>query len=103
MAKIVVCGYMIRHPVAGNLLAYFQYILGLCRLGHEVVYLEESGWPRSCYDPQTHMHSDDPAAGLRATRELLVACDLRAPVYYVHRESGQVAGGSPAAVEAVLE
>ena len=30
---------MIRHPVAGNLLAYFHYLLGLCRLGHEVFYI----------------------------------------------------------------
>ena len=42
MGRIIVCGYMIRHPVAGNLLAYFHYVLGLHRLGHEVVYLEEN-------------------------------------------------------------
>jgi hypothetical protein len=45
MRCIIVCGYMIRHPVAGNLLAYFHYVLGLHRLGYKVVYLEESGGP----------------------------------------------------------
>ena len=103
MARIVVCGYMIRHPVAGNLLAYFQYILGLCRLGHHVVYLEESGWPRSCYDPERQIYSDDPTAGLRATRALFAASHLTVPVYYVNRASGQACGGSRAAVEAALE
>ena len=103
MARIVVCGYMIRHPVAGNMLAYFQYILGLCRLGHQVVYVEESGWPRSCYDPQTQRYGDDPAAGLRATRALFAACGLSVPVYYVNRASGQAVEGSRAAVEAALE
>ncbi|MDQ5854681.1 MAG: hypothetical protein M3380_21940, partial [Chloroflexota bacterium] len=65
MARIVVCGFMVRYPVAGNLLAYFHYVLGLHRLGHEVLYLEESGWPYSCYDPVTHDYGDDPHTGLR--------------------------------------
>ena len=51
MARIVVAGYSIRHPLAGNLIAILHHLLGLHLLGHEVFYVEESGWERSCYDP----------------------------------------------------
>ena len=40
MARVIVCGYMIRHPVAGVMLAYFHYVLGLHR-ALEVVLTEK--------------------------------------------------------------
>jgi hypothetical protein len=92
VARIIVCGYMIRHPLAGNVLAYFHYVLGLERLGHEVLYLEESGWPRACYDPVSREYGDDPHAGLRVVRALLGDYGVKAPVCYVNRESGKVEG-----------
>jgi hypothetical protein len=64
MARIVVCGYMVRHPLVGNVLAYFQYVLGLHRLGHQVLYLEESGWSDSCCAPVERDYGDGLRAGL---------------------------------------
>ena len=83
---------MIRHPVAGNLLAYFHYLLGLHRLGHEVTYLEESGWANACYNPATGGYGDDPGAGLRAVAVLLAEHGAEAPVCYVNQETGLVHG-----------
>src|SRR5688572_6196237 len=60
MARVVVAGYMLRLPFAGNVLAFFQYVLGLSRLGHSVVYVEESGWPYSSYDVVTSSWVDFP-------------------------------------------
>ena len=94
MARIVVCGYMARHPVAGNLLAFFQYVLGFHRLGHEVVYLEESGWPYSCYDPDTQHWVDHPVTGLKIVREMIDSLCVRIPVVYVNRDTGHVDGAS---------
>jgi hypothetical protein len=94
MARIVVCGYMVRHPVAGNLLAYFHYALGFHRLGHEVIYLEESGWPFSCYDPETCHWYDHPYKGLRIVRALFAAHDAPIPVIYMNRKTGDVDGAS---------
>jgi hypothetical protein len=91
-SKVVVCGYMIRSPLAGMMLAYFHYLVGLHRLGHEVVYLEESGWPRSCYNPINHEHTDDPGIGLRTVRSMMARFQLKIPVYYVDRESGAIYG-----------
>jgi hypothetical protein len=92
VARIVVSGYMIRHPVAGNLLAYFHYLLGLHRLGHQVAYVEESGWSGACYDPVAGDFGDDPGPGLRAVRALLDAHGVTAPACYVDQETGRVHG-----------
>jgi hypothetical protein len=78
---------MVRFPVGGNILAFFSYVLGLCRLGHQVVYLEESGWPRSCYDPASGQWHDDPSAGLKLVRSLMSEYDLHVPVLYLDRDS----------------
>jgi hypothetical protein len=51
--RIVVTGLIGSIPLAGLTLHYLQYILGLHQLGHDVLYLEDTGtW---YYDP----HSDD--------------------------------------------
>jgi hypothetical protein len=102
MARIVVTGYMIRHPVAGNIYAYFHYVLGLARLGHEVVYLEESGWPSACFDPEAGEMTDRPDAGLRAVHALLEQHGTSVSVYYVDRDQGAVYGGGWADVRDAL-
>jgi hypothetical protein len=100
--RIVVTGYMVRHPVAGNVLAFFQYLVGLRRLGYEVVYLEESGWPYSCYDPETHHWVDHPTAGLRLVRALVSEHAPGVQVLYVNRGSGEVDGATWDEVKRVL-
>jgi hypothetical protein len=102
MARIVICGYMVRHPVAGNVLAFFQYVLGFARLGHEVAYLEESGWPYSCYDPASQSWQDHPTGGLRFARELMREHGLDVPVWYVNRDTGRIDGGDRDELRRVL-
>lgn len=92
MARIVVSGYMIRYPMAGVLLAYLHYLVGLARLGHEVLYFEESGWADACYDPRSGLNTDDPTPGLIATRAALAATGVRVPVCYLDRVSGATDG-----------
>jgi hypothetical protein len=102
VATVIVCGYMVRHPVAGNLLAYFHYVLGLHRLGHRVVYVEESGWPASCYDPRTATYSDDATHGLAVVRALFAAHDLPVPVYYAGPPAADGGRDLPAGLEPAL-
>lgn len=92
MARIIICGYMIRHPVAGNLLAFFHYLLGFSKLGHQVVYLEESGWPQSCYDPQSRNYSDNPIPGIQMVKNLLSRFSVNAEVGFINRETGKTYG-----------
>ena len=101
--RIVVAGHMVRHPLAGNLFAFFHYVLGLARLGHEVVYLEESGWSNSCYDPETSSFGDDPAAGLRIVAALFATHDAAVKICYVNRESGETFGATRGDIEQLLE
>src|SRR5437660_9921144 len=99
MAWVLVCVFNLRRPVADNLLALFHYVLGLYRLGHEVAYLEESGWPYSCYDPVSREWQNHPETGLRVVESLLADYDVRIPVHYVNRDYGQVTGSDGAEVK----
>jgi hypothetical protein len=90
--KLIVTGYIIRHPLAGNLCAFFHYLLGFHRLGHEIVYVEESGWADSCYEPRTGLYSDDPSSGVTALRSVADRFGLPLPICYVNRQSGRTTG-----------
>lgn len=92
--RVVVTGYMVRHPVAGNILAFFSYLVGLRELGHDVVYIEESGWANSCYDPVAKTYGDNPENGLRILTTLFKAEGVNVPRYYVNRDTGTVHGGT---------
>ena len=97
-------GYLVRLPTAGNAMAFAPYVLGLHRLGHRVTYLEESGWPGSCFDPVTAVYGDDPAEGLRRTRALLRSQGCPAPVWWLDRASGRTDGAErPEIVRALRE
>ena len=92
MARVVVTGYMVRHPLAGNVLAYVQYVIGLHRLGHQVVYLEESGWDDSCYDPDVEDYGADPSTGLRVVRSMVDRHSPGVPVVWVDRVTRRTNG-----------
>lgn len=47
--RIVVTGLAATYPFGGVFWDYIQYVLGFRELGHEVLYLEDTG--RWCYDP----------------------------------------------------
>ena len=102
--KVIVAGYMIRYPLAGMMMAFFHYVLGLSRLGHQVVYVEESGWPDACYDPRTGWYSNDPSAGFNALMRLADRFGLESTsVCYVDRESGEASGMSMGDLRGHLE
>ena len=64
--RIIVTGYVIRLPLAGNVWCYLQYVLGLHKLGHEVYFVEESGGsPYCCYDLENNSSGTDPKSGLQ--------------------------------------
>ncbi|HTQ33957.1 MAG TPA: hypothetical protein VMI30_07290, partial [Stellaceae bacterium] len=55
--RIIVAGMAAQYPVGGVAWDYLQYAIGLQRLGHEVVYHEDTWcWP---YDPQARTMTDD--------------------------------------------
>jgi hypothetical protein len=61
--KIVCSGYLLRYPLGGFSFHHLQYVLGFHRLGHDVTYFEDFGWPDSCYDPREGVMTSSPLYG----------------------------------------
>jgi hypothetical protein len=73
----VVAGYLARYPLGGHMLSQMHFLVGLQRLGYEVVFVEHFGWPNSCYNPRTGTMSDDPAFGIGEMRRVLDKIGVR--------------------------
>ncbi len=76
MAKVIVGSYAVRFPVGGYLSWVLQWLVGFQRLGHEVFFVEKSGWPDACFDPSTDVMSDDCSYGVRALEATLAPFGL---------------------------
>jgi hypothetical protein len=57
--RIAVTGMAATYPLGGVFWDYFQYVLGFRRLGHEVLYIEDTG--KWCYDPVRLTYSESGA------------------------------------------
>lgn len=55
--RIAVTGLVATYPFGGVFWDYMQYFLGLHRLGHDVLYIEDTG--KWCYDPQAATFVED--------------------------------------------
>jgi hypothetical protein len=62
--RVVVLGYLVRGPIGGMTWHYLNYIVGLHRLGMDVMFAEDSDDYESCYDPERHVVTADPHYGL---------------------------------------
>src|SRR5690348_10402741 len=70
MSKLIlVSGYLIRNPLGGHLLSIFHWLVGLRRLGFEVVFVEHHGWTNACYNLATREMTDDPSFGIAVVQE----------------------------------
>lgn len=65
--RIVVLGYIVRGPLGGMAWHHLQYVLGLVRLGHDVLFIEDSDDYPSCYDPSRDCVDTDASFGLQFT------------------------------------
>ena len=63
--RVVVLGYLVRGPFGGMAWHHLQYVVGLARLGHDVMFVEDSDDYESCYDPERGVLGTDPSYGLR--------------------------------------
>ncbi|MHB1561440.1 MAG: glycosyltransferase family protein, partial [Isosphaeraceae bacterium] len=70
-SRIVVLGYIIRGPFGGMAWHHMQYVAGLARLGHDVMFIEDSDDYASCYDPERQGWGIDPSYGLRFADDAL--------------------------------
>ncbi len=61
--KVLVAGIIARYPFGGVTWCSLMYLLGLRALGHEVLYIEDTG--ECIYDPELNTRSEDPGYGTR--------------------------------------
>jgi hypothetical protein len=61
--KILFAGIIARYPFGGVTWCSLMYLLGLRALGHEVLYIEDTG--ECIYDPEQDTRSEDPSYGTR--------------------------------------
>jgi hypothetical protein len=102
MARIIVGSWFVRYPMGGNLSCVLQYLTGFQRLGHDVYFVEKSGYPQSCYDPVQNAMTDCCAYGVHIVRELLSRYDLQERFCYVD-EHGQYHGLSREQIETIFK
>lgn len=88
MALIIAGSYMVRYPLGGNLSWSLQWLLGLRKLGHQVVFVEKSHYADSCYDPIRKASGDDFSYGLQTTAKLLERFGLTDGWCYVDHGGG---------------
>lgn len=82
--RIIVGGMVGRYPLGGVAWDYFQYLLGLADLGHEVYYHEDTwSWP---LDPRVGHAVEDPANTVRFLADFFeqFAPHLKERWHYLH-------------------
>lgn len=62
--NIIIAGYIVGGPLGGLVWHHLQYVLGLHKMRHQVLFVEDSDNYPSCYHPQTHELTTDPSYGL---------------------------------------
>jgi hypothetical protein len=89
--RIIVTGMVVTYPVGGVAWDYLQYAMGLEQLGHEVYYLEDTGW--QVYDPRRQEYGEDYSYGMEFLRRTLQTLSPRlAERWHVRDMNGQSAG-----------
>ena len=71
--RIAVTGLAATYPLGGVFWDYLQYPLGLHRLGHDVLYIEDSG--RWCYEPRGETFVADGARNARWLADNIAALE----------------------------
>jgi len=100
---VIYTGYAIRYPLGGHVLAELHNIVGLHRLGFDVLYVEESGgnWP-TCYNPVRNEMTDDPGYGITTLERELRPFGLDRHWCYVDAQ-GRSRGRSPVELRAACQ
>jgi hypothetical protein len=89
--RIVVTGLAATYPLGGVFWDYLQWALGFARLGHDVLYLEDTG--RWCYDPTAATFVESGAGNAAALAEALKLLDADTARRWFYRDAiGQTYG-----------
>ena len=88
--RIIITGLVGQYPFGGVIWDYIQYLLGFRSLGHQVLYLEDSGaWP---YDPVAGTITDDCSFALQSLHKIFTDFDLAESWVYRNGADGKFYG-----------
>jgi hypothetical protein len=88
--RIIITGLVGQYPFGGVIWDYLHYLLGFRSLGHEVLYLEDSGaWP---YDPEAGTITEDCSFALRSLNKIFHDFDLDHSWVYRNGADGKFHG-----------
>ena len=91
--RIVVTGLAATYPFGGVFWDYLQYPLGLQRLGHQVLYVEDTG--KWCYDPTANTFVEDGSRNAAYLAREIAALDQNLSDRWFFRDgSGKTYGWS---------
>lgn len=76
MARIVLAGYLVRHPLGGYAWQAAHYLLGLRALGHDAWFYEDTAHYAPAYDPTTNEMAERYDHGLRVAGAFLARLGL---------------------------
>jgi hypothetical protein len=102
VARIVVGSYMVRYPLGGMMSWVLQYLIGFQQLGHDVFFVEKSGYTDACYNPSKDVMSDDCSYGTATLDALLARFGMRGRWCFVDAQENYH-GLSRECVEAVFK
>lgn len=94
--RIAVLGYIVRGPLGGLAWHHLQYVLGLRKLGHDVVFLEDSDDYAACYNPLTNEMNTNPSYGLHFIDEAFKKLNLSSQWAYYDAHTSQWFGKTKA-------
>lgn len=93
---------MVRYPLGGMNQWVIAWLIGFQQLGHDVYFVEKSGWPNSCYDLSKKVMTDDCSYGVGVVDTLLRRFGLEDKWCFVDA-SGRYHGLSRERVEAIFK
>ncbi len=94
--RIAVLGYIVRGPLGGLAWHHLQYVLGLKKLGYDVLFIEDSEDYPACYNPKTNEMSIDASYGLRFIDESFKSLNLAELWSYFDAHTNQWFGNQKA-------
>ncbi len=98
--KIVVAGFAVGFPLAGQLYLVLHYVLGLARLGHEVLFLENTADWAAPFDPVLGYQTLDSSRGRAIVEALFARHGLSGRFVYDSELEGRLYGMDRAALDA---
>jgi len=91
--RIAVSGLAVTYPFGGVFWDYVQYPVGLARLGHDVLYLEDTGhW---CYDPEAETFVEDGSRNAARFAAALGRLEPKLATSWFYRDGGGRDYGRP--------